>query len=116
MTAAAIDPAIRLAVIVAAVLGTGLALSLIAMRRRADAPDSGGDGRPVVLIHGWPLSAESWDEQTDALVAAGVEEEGAVFVDVTDRFRGHGVGSADPWILFGPDAGDHTRAPRRRRA
>mgnify|MGYP000014377375 CR=1 FL=1 len=33
--------------------------------------DSGGDGRPVVLIHGWPLSAESWDEQTDALVAAG---------------------------------------------
>ncbi|MGC5077643.1 alpha/beta fold hydrolase [Agrococcus sp. DT81.2] len=33
--------------------------------------DSGGDGRPVVLIHGWPLSAESWDDQTDALVAAG---------------------------------------------
>ena len=22
--------------------------------------DSGGSGRPVVLIHGWPLSAESW--------------------------------------------------------
>ena len=41
---AVFDPAIRLAVIVAAVLGTGLALSLIAMRRRADAPDSGGDG------------------------------------------------------------------------
>ena len=40
---AVFDPAIRLAVIVAAVLGTGLALSLIAMRRRADAA-SGGDG------------------------------------------------------------------------
>ncbi|MFA4840133.1 MAG: alpha/beta hydrolase [Agrococcus sp.] len=33
--------------------------------------DSGGDGRPVVLLHGWPLSAESWDDQTDSLVAAG---------------------------------------------
>ncbi|SDR73079.1 alpha/beta fold hydrolase [Agrococcus carbonis] len=33
--------------------------------------DSGGDGRPVVLIHGWPLSAESWAEQADALGRAG---------------------------------------------
>lgn len=29
--------------------------------------DSGGDGRPVVLLHGWPLSAESWAAQTAAL-------------------------------------------------
>lgn len=33
--------------------------------------DTGGDGRPVVLIHGWPLSAESWKLQTPALQAAG---------------------------------------------
>jgi non-heme chloroperoxidase len=33
--------------------------------------DTGGDGRPVVLIHGWPLSAESWSEQTAALHQAG---------------------------------------------
>lgn len=33
--------------------------------------DTGGSGRPVVLIHGWPLSAESWSEQIPALVAAG---------------------------------------------
>ena len=33
--------------------------------------DTGGTGRPVVLIHGWPLSAESWSEQTAALSAAG---------------------------------------------
>lgn len=33
--------------------------------------DSGGDGRPVVLIHGWPLSGESWAHQTDALTGAG---------------------------------------------
>jgi pimeloyl-ACP methyl ester carboxylesterase len=33
--------------------------------------DSGGSGRPVVLIHGWPLSAESWSEQVPALTAAG---------------------------------------------
>ena len=32
---------------------------------------SWGDGRPVVLIHGWPLSADSWDPVTDALADAG---------------------------------------------
>ena len=33
--------------------------------------DTGGDGRPVVLIHGWPLSAEAWAPQTQALKDAG---------------------------------------------
>lgn len=33
--------------------------------------DSGGTGRPVVLVHGWPLSGESWSEQVPALTAAG---------------------------------------------
>ena len=33
--------------------------------------DSGGGGRPVVLIHGWPLSAEAWAPQVAALVKAG---------------------------------------------
>ncbi|MGD8214023.1 alpha/beta fold hydrolase [Aestuariimicrobium sp. Y1814] len=33
--------------------------------------DSGGDGRPVVLIHGWPLSAEAWAAQVPALTGAG---------------------------------------------
>jgi pimeloyl-ACP methyl ester carboxylesterase len=33
--------------------------------------DTGGGGRPVVLIHGWPLSGESWSEQVAALSAAG---------------------------------------------
>jgi non-heme chloroperoxidase len=33
--------------------------------------DSGGSGRPVVLIHGWPLSAASWSEQFAPLVDAG---------------------------------------------
>jgi len=32
---------------------------------------SWGDGRPVVLIHGWPLSADSWDPVTHALAEAG---------------------------------------------
>ncbi len=30
-----------------------------------------GTGRPVVLIHGWPLSSRSWEPQVPALVAAG---------------------------------------------
>ena len=33
--------------------------------------DTGGDGRPVVLIHGWPLSGASWSEQVPALTEAG---------------------------------------------
>lgn len=38
---------------------------------RLHVEDSGGDGRPVVLIHGWPLSAESWKEQVGPLREAG---------------------------------------------
>ncbi|MDI2128292.1 alpha/beta fold hydrolase [Yinghuangia seranimata] len=30
-----------------------------------------GAGRPVVLIHGWPLNGASWEKQTAALLAAG---------------------------------------------
>ncbi|AJE46432.1 alpha/beta fold hydrolase [Celeribacter indicus] len=30
-----------------------------------------GTGRPVVLIHGWPLSAAAWAPQVDALAEAG---------------------------------------------
>lgn len=30
-----------------------------------------GSGRPVVLIHGYPLSGASWEKQTTALLAAG---------------------------------------------
>jgi len=33
--------------------------------------DSAGSGRPVVLIHGWPLSAQAWEPQVSALRAAG---------------------------------------------
>lgn len=33
--------------------------------------DTGGPGRPVVLIHGWPLSGESFQAQVPALQDAG---------------------------------------------
>ena len=33
--------------------------------------DSGGGGRAVVLIHGWPLSAQAWAPQVQVLQAAG---------------------------------------------
>lgn len=33
--------------------------------------DSGGGGRPLVLIHGWPLSAQSWEPQMPMFQAAG---------------------------------------------
>lgn len=31
-----------------------------------------GKGRPVVLLHGWPLSADSWDDQAIAIADAGM--------------------------------------------
>lgn len=33
--------------------------------------DSGGEGRPVFLIHGWPLSGHSWKPQKPVLEDAG---------------------------------------------
>jgi len=33
--------------------------------------DTGGGGRPVVLIHGWPLSGEAFKDQVPALQQAG---------------------------------------------
>lgn len=48
-----------------------------------------GDGPPVVLIHGWPLTADSWDDQAMALAEAGHR------VVAYDR-RGFGR-SSQPW-------------------
>ena len=48
-----------------------------------------GSGRPVVLIHGWPLSGRSWESQVPALVEAGYR------VVTYDR-RGFGA-SSQPW-------------------
>jgi pimeloyl-ACP methyl ester carboxylesterase len=38
---------------------------------RLNIDDSGGAGRPVVLIHGWPLCCEAWEPQVSVLRAAG---------------------------------------------
>ena len=38
---------------------------------RLHVDDTGGDGRAVVLIHGWPMSGDSWFDQVPALTAAG---------------------------------------------
>lgn len=54
-----------------------------------------GSGRPVVLIHGWPLSARSWEKQTPALVDAGYR------VVAYDR-RGFGK-SSQPWTGYDYD-------------
>ncbi|MDQ3576064.1 MAG: alpha/beta hydrolase [Actinomycetota bacterium] len=48
-----------------------------------------GTGRPVVLVHGWPLSGRSWESQVPALVEAGHR------VVTYDR-RGFGQ-SSQPW-------------------
>ncbi|WP_307803974.1 alpha/beta fold hydrolase [Micromonospora echinofusca] len=48
-----------------------------------------GDGRPVVLVHGWPLGGQAWEHQLPPLVDAGYR------VITYDR-RGSGR-SAQPW-------------------
>ena len=48
-----------------------------------------GKGKPVILIHGWPLSAEMWEYQINDLVEAGYR------VITYDR-RGFGK-SSQPW-------------------
>ena len=40
-------------------------------RTKVHVDDTGGPGRPVVLIHGWPLSGEAWEPQTQVLADAG---------------------------------------------
>ena len=45
-----------------------------------------GAGKPVVLIHGWPLSGRSWENQVPALVGAG-------FRVITYDRRGFGASS-----------------------
>lgn len=54
-----------------------------------------GSGRPVILIHGWPLSADSWDDQAMAIADAGHR------VIAYDR-RGFGR-SSQPWTGYDYD-------------
>ncbi|HEX8459928.1 MAG TPA: alpha/beta hydrolase [Segetibacter sp.] len=55
-----------------------------------------GKGRPVVLIHGWPLSKEMWEYQIEDLVNAGFR------VIKYDR-RGFGK-SSKPWNGYSYDS------------
>jgi len=48
-----------------------------------------GTGKPIVLIHGWPLSGRSWEKQVPSLIEAGYR------VITYDR-RGFGQ-SSQPW-------------------
>jgi non-heme chloroperoxidase len=59
-----------------------------------------GEGQPVVLLHGWPLSGRSWEAQVPALIGAGYR------VITYDR-RGFGQ-SSQPWNGYDYDtfAGD----------
>lgn len=48
-----------------------------------------GTGNPVILLHGWPLSSDSWDDQAMALAEAG-------FRAIAYDRRGFGR-SSQPW-------------------
>ncbi|WP_242917791.1 alpha/beta fold hydrolase [Pontibacter liquoris] len=51
-----------------------------------------GDGQPVILIHGWPLSHKMWESQVQAIVEAG-------FRCITYDRRGFGD-SDRPWLHY----------------
>jgi len=55
-----------------------------------------GNGQPVILIHGWPLSHRAWEGQVTEIVDAG-------FRCITYDRRGFGVSSA-PWDAYNYDA------------
>ncbi|MGD6817095.1 alpha/beta fold hydrolase [Metabacillus sp. 113a] len=51
-------------------------MAMLKVGNENDAPielyyEDHGTGKPVVLIHGWPLSGRSWEKQIPALVEAG---------------------------------------------
>ncbi|MBJ6123097.1 alpha/beta fold hydrolase [Sphingomonas mollis] len=54
-----------------------------------------GSGRPVILTHGWPLNADSWDAQAMALADAG-------FRAIAYDRRGFGR-SGQPWSGYDYD-------------
>ena len=54
-----------------------------------------GVGRPVILIHGWPLSSDSWDDQAMAIANAGYRA-------ITYDRRGFGR-SSQPWSGYDYD-------------
>ena len=54
-----------------------------------------GSGRPVILLHGWPLSSDSWDDQAMAIANAGYR------AIAYDR-RGFGR-SSQPWSGYDYD-------------
>ncbi|RPD44814.1 alpha/beta fold hydrolase [Paracnuella aquatica] len=55
-----------------------------------------GSGRPVVLIHGWPLSKDMWEYQIDDLVDAGLR---------VIKYDRRGFGKSDkPWNGYDYDS------------
>lgn len=54
-----------------------------------------GSGRPVILMHGWPLSADTWDESAMAIANAG-------FRAISYDRRGFGR-SDQPWDGYNYD-------------
>lgn len=54
-----------------------------------------GTGRPVILLHGWPMTCDTWDEQAMALAAQG-------FRAIAYDRRGFGR-SSQPWSGYDYD-------------
>ncbi len=74
-------PGLSMGTFIFPIEGTGMPFMTTKDRVRLHYEDW-GSGRPVVLLHGWPLSAASWEYQAAHLAAAGFR------VIACDRRRG----------------------------
>lgn len=96
---------------------TRTAAAAASARTTVAALDAATDGEVVVL--GYPRLVEptvdsplvsaaraaqlgAATDRLDAALRQAATAEGARFADVRDRFAGHGVGSAEPWIFLDP--------------
>jgi lysophospholipase L1-like esterase len=101
------DAAVTAAEANLATLGPDLVGALMAIR--AAAP------KATVIVTGYPLLLDPVLPQASAVndgiialnsvIETAVEAAGPgfVYVDVTDEFAGHGIGSLDPWIVLPPN-------------
>ncbi|MHA7240120.1 SGNH/GDSL hydrolase family protein [Arthrobacter sp. TMS1-12-1] len=64
-------------------------------------------GTPVVLPVASQTAFNAGTDAVNAVIRSRAEAHGFVFVDLVQKFEGHGLGSASPWITFRPGAVDN---------
>lgn len=64
-------------------------------------------GTPVLLPVASQIAFNDATDAVNAVIRVRAEAHGFTFVDLVQKFEGHGLGSTDPWITFQPGAVDN---------